>query len=212
MSKLILNITIIFILSANFLYCQKTYNATNQIWIGNELKFEPINNLDFEINNVIRLDLSNTIIDNSFLELGTSYGFLEYFKLSLYMRLKNNEPEWISEYYSNFQVSLPISDFTIKYRTRYQNKDNIYRLKEVIRQRLMLEYRLTDNSEIAAGSELFYDFSQDRNDRVRYRAEYKQKIAKRHTIEIGYIYDNQLNRKSPESRDVLYLTLGIKVL
>jgi hypothetical protein len=51
MSKLILNITIIFILSANFLYCQKTYNATNQIWIGNELKFEPINNLDFEINN-----------------------------------------------------------------------------------------------------------------------------------------------------------------
>ncbi|MBX3044423.1 MAG: DUF2490 domain-containing protein [Candidatus Kapabacteria bacterium] len=191
---------------------QVPIEQTEQIWIGNEFEFRLTDDIRFELANSLRMDITNSDIANSFLQFGASYRFLEYFRISGVIRIKNSEPEWLSEYFTNFNINIPIGDFSIKTRTRYQNKDNIYRLKELLRQRLMLEYQVFDKTSFAVSGELFYETNRDFIDRSRYRFDVNHKLAKRHELTLGYLFETQHNRKTPKNRDVLYIKLSIRVI
>lgn len=208
----IIYILLIIIISNCGLYSQKPEEKTYQIWLENKFKFEVADNFDIELSHDLRYDLTNEIIENSFTEIGSAYEFLDYFKISAALRIIENQPDWLTEYSAYFQFQIPINDFTVKLRTRYQNKDNIYRLKEVLREKLTLDYDFMENSAIGVSGEIFYETGIERIDKARYCVEVSNKIAKVFKLTLGYIFETQFNRKSPKIDDILLLNLSIKVM
>ncbi|MFA5511226.1 MAG: DUF2490 domain-containing protein [Candidatus Kapaibacterium sp.] len=193
-------------------FAQKIIEQTNQVWFENNLEFRLTDYLDAEMSNSVRMDMTNSILDNSFVQFGLSYNFLEYFKITGVYRVKTNEPEFLSEYFTNFNIKIPVNDFKIKLRSRYQNKDNIYRLKTLLRQRVMLDYEIIKKWTLSGSAEIFYEIDRDFIDRSRYKFDITHKIAKRNDLTIGYLFETQHNRKTPENRDVLYIELSVRVL
>lgn len=191
---------------------QKIIEETEQVWFANDFEFRIIDNLSLELGNSLRMDMTNSNVANSILQIGVGYKFLEYFGISGVLRFKNSEPEWLSEYFTNFNVSIPIGDFSIKARTRYQNKDNIYDLEELFRQRLLFEYEAIQDISFAVSGEIFYETNRDFIDKSRYRLLMIHKISKRNEITFGYQFETQHNRKTPKTRDVLYIKLSVRVI
>lgn len=204
-------IIVICLLPFNLL-SQSYKEQTNQLWFGTEFEFRLYDEFSIEIQNSLRNDLTNGILDNSFIQIAGSYKFLDYFKISATLRFKNSTPDWLSEYYTNLNANFPIGDFKIKLRTRYQNKDNIYRLKELFRQRLQLEYNVWEKTSIEGSAEIFYETNRDFIDRSRYKFGINHKISKRNNLGFGYIFETQHNRKSPQNRDVIYLELSVRII
>lgn len=204
-------IQILILLFISNTYGRLPIEQTNQIWHSNEFEFRLIDNFRFEAANSLRMDLTNSNIANSFIQFGIGYKFLDYFSISGVLRLKHSEPEWLSEYFTNLNTNFPFGDFKIKTRTRYQNKDNIYRLEELFRQRLMLEYQLNKDFSFAGSGEIFYEINRDFIDRTRYRLDVNHRISKWNEITIGYLFETQHNRKTPKNRDVLFFKLSVRV-
>lgn len=210
MNYLIISL-VIWLLPFNLL-SQSYKEQTNQLWFGTEFEFRLYDEFSIEIENSLRNDLTNGILDNSFIQIAGSYKFLDYFKISATLRFKNSTPDWLSEYYTNLNANFPFGDLKLKLRTRYQNKDNIYRLKELLRQRISLEYNLWEKTSIEGSAELFYETTRDFIDRSRFKFGFNHKISKRNDLSYGYIFETQQNRNSPKNRDVLYIELSIRII
>lgn len=206
-------ITILAVFMSNSAFSKDIKLNTDQLWLINEFKFEAFKNFDFEYSNTLRLDLTNSIVNNSFSEFGACYKLHSFFKVSATLRVKHHIPSEITtEHHFNLHISVPIDDFKIKLRSRYHNKNNSQREKELIRERLSLEYKIKDNLSAEAGAELFYDFSQARNDAARYRGEIKWEFVKGFEFLSGYLYETEFNRNTPATRNVIYLQLNIVVI
>lgn len=191
---------------------QKIIEETEQVWFANDFEFRIIDNLSLELGNSLRMDMTNSNVANSILQIGVGYKFLEYFGISGVLRYKSTEPEWLSEYFTNFNLNIPIGNFSIKTRTRYQNKDNIYGLEELLRQRLLIEYEAIQDISFAVSGEIFYETNRDFIDKSRYRLLLIHKISKWNEITFGYQFETQHNRKTPKTRDVLYIKLSVRVI
>jgi hypothetical protein len=191
---------------------QPLLEETEQVWFANDFEFRIFDDLSLELGNSLRMDMTNSNVANSIMQIGAGYKFLEYFRISGVFRFKNSEPEWLSEYFTNLNINIPIGKFSIKTRTRYQNKDNIYRLKELLRQRLLLEYEVMKHLSLAVAGEIFYETNRDFIDRSRYRLLLNHRISKWNEITVGYQFETQHNRKTPKTRDVLYIKLSVRVI
>jgi hypothetical protein len=194
-------------------------------WSSIGLKYELNKKWSFELEEQIRLDENISEISEYFTQFDASYDLLKNFKLGgglRYIRENDNEGN-IQGYENHFWFNIDatykqkLNDFTLKYRLRYQNKNELGVsasegdfAKQKLRFKTGVAYNIKKwklDPEFSA--ELFHDFGKEETSefskyRLTFGTEYD--IKKLGTIGLFYRIEKELNTSIPETTNIIGLS------
>lgn len=216
--------TLLSILSLSVACAHNGFGQSNNDWqnwnkIGIAYKLNK--KLDFELEQHLRLDEDFSEISEYFTQFETSYELFNNFKLGIglrYIRENDNEGN-VQGYENHFRYQLDakykhkINRFSLRYRLRYQNKNELgvddNGEKQNIRLKTGLEYNIRKwklDPQFAA--EIFNRFgSEEGNYLSKYRLTFgtEYNFKKWGTLEAYYRFEKEINAIDPELINILGL-------
>tara|TARA_R110001583_G_scaffold1670_1_gene12982 strand:+ start:1331 stop:2032 length:702 start_codon:yes stop_codon:yes gene_type:complete len=212
---------LIMVITANISYSQNSDLAN---WTTIELKYKLNKKWNFGIEEQLRLKEDISTIDEYFTQLNTEYSITKSFKLGGGFRyIRENDNVGKVQGYKNhfrFQVDASfkqkINDFSIKYRLRYQNKNELgvsnsegdY-ANQHIRFKTSIGYNIKNwklDPEFSA--EIFNHFETGKEngfDKYRLTLGTEYKIKKIGTLGVYYRIEKELNETIPETTNIIGL-------
>lgn len=193
-------------------------------WTAINLKYKLDKKWTFNLEGQLRLKEDISEVDEYFSELGASYSLFKGFKLGTgfrYIRENDNEGN-VQGYENHIRYNIDasykhkINNLSLKYRLRYQNKNELgvstsegdY-AKQTLRFKTSLEYNFSNwklDPEISA--EIFNRFGKEaENEFSKYRLTFgtEYKLKKIGTIGVFYRFQKELNEEFPETTNIIGL-------
>lgn len=193
-------------------------------WTSLTLKYKLDKKWTFNLEGQLRTKEDISEVDEYFSELGTSYTLFKGFKLGTGLRYirENDNVGNIQGYENHLRFNIDasykhkINDFSLKYRLRYQNKNELgistsdgdY-AKQNLRFKTSLEYNINNwKLDPKFSAEIFNRFGkEEENEFSKYRltlgTEYK--LKKTGTIGVFYRIQKELNEDFPEFTNIIGL-------
>lgn len=195
-----------------------------QSWYAMELEYEPSKYWDFEWKTQLRLDHGPTDINQYLTEVSGYRRIIKGFKLGGGLRYtrENDTRGNVQGYRNQFRYHLDAvyrkkwDDFSLKWRLRYQNRDELGFSRtdgDIPLQRIRLKTSVDYNIrhwklDPEFSGELFSRFRQGENARIdRYRLTLgtSYKIKKGGAIGLFYRYESSINRDPRRTFDIIGL-------
>ena len=193
-------------------------------WTALNLKYKLNKKWTLNLEGQLRLKEDISEVDEYFSELGASYTLFKGFKLGTGLRYirENDNVGNIQGYENHFRYNIDasykhkIKDFSLKYRLRYQNKNELgvstsegdY-AKQNLRLKTSLEYNFSNwKLDPKFSAEIFNRFGKDANNefskyRLTFGTEYK--LKKMGTIGVFYRLEKELNITNPNITNIIGL-------
>lgn len=190
-------------------YYSKAQDYDNELWSGAEADFDI--GKRFSIEPGIELRLNNNIggFKNLLLYTGVKYKISDFFRTSLYYRLKQKSDTYQNEIYASFYVKYKIKPLNLTYRIKYHKEMPIDDDQEdYLRNKIKISYNLSKTVDPYIHSELYYRFNWDKGDRfIKYRLclGVEIKIKKNQELTFFYMYQKDINIKKPDVSSILGL-------
>jgi hypothetical protein len=198
------------------------YAKDNELWVGGEFGVDLINKISLETGEQLRIYKSISVLQQSITDIGLKYELNKYFDAGLFYRLHmryNQESQKLTprhEININLYINYKIDDIQLLYRFKYQyefirEKDEN---EQHIRNRLKIRANYLNQLKPYLLTELYYryDWSKgDRFDKYRLSLGLDWKINKMNTLTIFYMYEEEINVKSPNISNIFGLFYGFSI-
>ncbi|WP_406683097.1 DUF2490 domain-containing protein [Seonamhaeicola sp. MEBiC1930] len=219
--KVFVSLTLLFMTSYGFAQDDTDDLAS---WTAINLRYKLNKKWTFNLEGQLRLKEDISEVDEYFSEFGASYSLFNGFKIGTGLRYirENDNVGNIQGYENHFRYNIDasykhkIKDFSLKYRLRYQNKNEIgigtdegdY-AKQNIRFKTALGYNFNNwKLDPKFSAEIFNRFGEDAvNGFSKYRLTFgtEYKLKKMGTIGVFYRMEKELNEEFPETTNIIGL-------
>ncbi|MEO9510952.1 MAG: DUF2490 domain-containing protein [Flavobacteriaceae bacterium] len=213
------------IISINATHAQTEDTNDLESWNSITIKYKPNKKWNFELQEQLRLDENISEVSEYFTQLSVERSIFKNFDFGVGLRfIRENDNEGsIQGYENHFRFHLDamykhkINDLTLKYRLRYQNKNDLSvstsegdYAKQNIRFKAGLEYNFKSwKLDPKFSAELFNRFQKDDDDngfskyRLTLGTDYKfKKLGK---LGLFYRIEKDLNETIPETTNIIGL-------
>lgn len=215
-------ILIAFLLFGTFGFSQNEGTEDLESWTAINLKYKLNKKWTFNLEGQLRLKEDVSEVSEYFSEFGVSYSIFKGFKLGTGFRYirENDNVGKVQGYENHFRFNIDasykhkINDFSLKYRLRYQNKNELEisasegdYAKQNLRFKTALEYNINKwKLDPKVSVEIFNRFEKGEENRFsKYRltigTEYD--IKKMGTIGLFYRLEKELNETLPETTNII---------
>ncbi len=205
-------------------FLSKSADYDNEFWGSFTLDLPVYKDFEIGVSREIRLYNNWNDIKWHITDINLKYDFTKYFNLSFKYRYKYFNKEWQKVYYLSTYFKFKVRKIKIDYRLRLQKKNRFeqktdyirYKMdQDYIRNRILLEYDTDYWIKPYSGIELFYlldnEKYSDRFSILRYYLGVAIDIAKKHNIELFYIYEREFNIKNPLTSNVIGINYKYKL-
>ncbi|RKR08055.1 uncharacterized protein DUF2490 [Maribacter vaceletii] len=205
-------------------FSQDEDNKDLESWTAINLKYKLNKKWAFNLEGQLRLKEDISEVSEYFSEFATAYTVFKGFKLGAGFRYirENDNVGNLQGYENHFRFNIDasykhkIDDFSLKYRFRYQNKNELgisssegdY-AKQNIRFKTSLEYNIGNwKLDPKVSAEIFNRFEKDEDSRFsKYRLTFgtEYKMKKIGTIGLFYRLEKELNQEVPKTTNIIGL-------
>ena len=190
------------------------------IWYNVAVEHNLVKNLELDLSATMRTFKNASKIEEAFLEAGLTYKFNAYFSAGASYRITENIEDDDAfhlrhKWFVDMKGTLPAGDLTVTARVRFQRRYKTYFEDEEdkipdshVRTRLKVQYDIPNfkfNPYVSA--ELFlpaFAEAEKTVDKYRLIIGLDYSIAKRHTVEVGYIFQRDY---LPKLSDISLISL-----
>ena len=220
-------VRIVLVFAPCYAIAQEDLNDFNT-WTALELKYDATKKWNFTLEAQLRLKENSTTVDTYFGEFGVRYKLPYNFNIGAGFRyIRENDNRGNIQGYENhirfnFDLSYRhnIERFKLKYRLRYQNRDELMRTDDVANQRFRFKtttaYNFRDwklDPEISG--EIFNRLDQNSNnkgfDKFRLGIGTSYKLKKSGQISLFYFYESEFNVGDPFSEHIVRLKYSYSI-
>lgn len=188
-----------------------------ETWSSVGLQYKPVDRLNIELEEQVRLKNNSQTLDEYFTQLSLSYELSNHFELSgayRWITMSKKEDgvsvnESADRYHLGVVYKHDIKRATFAYRLRYQNKsfsDSDSSNKQFVRFKTRVKYNIKNwKLDPIASAELFREIGGEfRNFRMTLATDYRIKnIGK---IKVFYRFIKELNQSNPKSTSIVGLS------
>ena len=189
------------------------------LWTNVTLEKKITKDLDILVTEEFRFNEDMTHLGAFFTDAGAEYTVVKGFKTGLFYRFTNrsrDDGSWSQGHriYADFSYRQKISRFTAGYRVRFQvqykdiNRSETGRIPTwYFRQKLHLAYNTKSRFDPYLDGEVWYQLNPEYFGFVNLRmsAGVVIRIIKSHSVDLGYIYQRELNTADPETDHILFI-------
>jgi hypothetical protein len=186
----------------------------NQVWWGFELDLPVTKKLELGFTKEIRSDIYDNIIDSDVNDLSVKYSFFNLIQPRITYRFKFKPKVNQQTWYFDLLSEIKFGKLEIDNRLRYssienETKDN----KNYLREKILISYKFLDIFQPFSDFEVLYRLETDDNeiDRYRIRVGFNSEITKKQSIKIYYMYETEINNKTPDFINVIGISYSLEV-
>jgi hypothetical protein len=186
----------------------------NQVWWGFSLDLPVTKKLEMGYSKEIRSDIYEDIIDSDVNDLSIKYRFFDLIQPRITYRFKFKPKEIQQSWYFDLSSEIKFGKFEIDNRLRYSSTDNETKSdKKYLREKIALGYKFDKLLNPFTDFEIFYkiDSEDSEFDNLRFRIGFNTEIIKDQRLKIYYMYETEINSKSPEFINVIGISYSIEV-
>jgi hypothetical protein len=192
----------------------ETVAELNQFWWGFDIDIPVIKKLELGFSKEIRSDVYDDIIESDVNDLSIKYILFDLLQPRITYRFKFKPKEIQKTWYFDLLSEVNLSKFEIDNRLRFSSTDNESKSnKTYLREKLKFTYEFDKLFKPFTDFELFYkiDSEESEIDNLRLRIGFDTEIIKHHSFKIYYMYETEINSKSPEFINVIGISYSLEV-
>ena len=205
---------------AAWLPCRLTGQSTDVgFWTNATIEKKMTRDLDIVVTEEFRFNENMTHLESFFTDAGAEYLVFKGFKAGLFYRFINksrDDGSWSQAHriYADLSYRQKMNRFTAGYRCRFQMQYRDFNRSETgrvptwyFRQKLHFAYNTRSRFDPYLDGEVWYLMSPAwcGFDNIRISAGVVTRITKNHSVDLGYIYQHELNLPNPETDHLLVI-------